>query len=332
MPDAAEIAADPAWLPHRIDVPARQVEFIRVPRATLAERGFLADREPAPGDRTTFGWDDVAAMQPDEGALHFVFHTAFCRSTLLVRALDAPGVVAGLNEPGIIASLVNAGEAAAPLLGPVLALLARPHVPGETVVVKPTNHANMLMPALLRVRPGARAVLMTNDLPVFLHSVARKGLMGRHWGRKLFLELQGYAGMDFGMDGRETFAMTDMQAAGLAWLLNQRYLALHLGGHMAGIDPQRLRLLDGDRFDAARENTLAAVFAHFGLGAEPGLAATLASGAVFAQHAKLGGAFAGDEAAGNDPRLEEEIAQVGQWVALIARQAGLDLPLVQTLA
>jgi hypothetical protein len=331
MTRAAEIAADPAWLPHRIDVGERQVEFIRVPRETLAERGFLADRNPPPGERMLVGWDEVRAMQVPSGELHFIFHTAFCRSTLLVRALDAPGVAAGLNEPAIIASMVNAGEAAAPLLAPLLALLARPHAPGEAVVVKPTNHANRLMPALLRAAPGARAVLMSNDMPVFLRSVARKGLMGRNWGRKLFLELQAYAGMDFGMDPRETFAMTDMQAAGLAWLLNQRFFALHLGGQVQGVSPERLRLLDGDRFDVARETALAAVLAHLGVAVPDGLPAQLAAGPVFGQHAKLGGEFTGDDNAAEDPLLAEEIAQVHQWVGLIAQQAGLRLPLAQTL-
>lgn len=331
MTRAADIAADPAWLPHRIDVSARQVEFIRVPRDTLGERGFLADRDPPAGERALVGWDDLRSMRPAAGQLHFIFHTAFCRSTLLVRALDAPGVAAGLNEPGIIASLVNAGDAAGPLLGPVLELLSRPHAAGEVVVVKPTNHANRLMPALLRAAPQARAVLMSNDLPVFLRSVARKGLMGRNWGRKLFLELQSYAGMDFGMDPRETFAMTDMQAAGLAWLLNQRFFAMHLGGQVQGVAPDRLRTLDGDRFDASRGETLAATFSHFGMTVPDGLPAQLAKGPVFSQHAKLGGDFAGDDTAGVDPRLKEEIAQVGQWVGLIAQQAGLRLPLPQTL-
>lgn len=332
MTSIADLAADPAWLPHRIDGPGRQVEFIRVPRETLADRGFLADRDLPPGDRALAGWDHVLAMQPEAGQLHFIFHTAFCRSTLLVRALDAPGVAAGLNEPGILSSLASAGDAAAPLLRPLLALLARPHAPGETVVVKPTNHANRLIPALLRARPDARAVLMSHDLPVFLRAVARKGLLGRNWGRKLFLELQSYAGMEFGMDPRESFAMTDMQAAGLAWFLNQRFFALHLAGQVDGVRPERLRTLDGDRFDAARADTLAAVLAHFGVTVPDRLAQRLAAGPVFAQHAKLGGDFSGDDGGEHDPRLTEEIEQVGQWIGLIAGQAGLKLPLAQTLS
>lgn len=331
MSNARVIEGDPSWLPHRIDAPQRKVEFIRVPRGELSGQGFLADRDPALQDRAVLDWSEVAAMQPASGQLHFIFHTAFCRSTLLVRALDAPGMAVGLNEPGIIASMVNAGEAAAPLIPTLLSLLARPHTSGEIVFVKPTNHANMLMPALLRARLDARAVLMSNDLPVFLGSVVRKGLMGRRWGRQLFLEMQSYAGMDFGMDPRETFVMTDMQAAALAWFLAQRWFALHLSGQVTGIASERLRLLDGDRFDAAREETIASVLALAGVdaGAFP---RELAAGPVFTQHSKLGGVFdAATEEADADPRLAEEIAQVEQWVAMIAQQAGLSVPLPQTL-
>ena len=67
---------------------------------------------------------------------------------------------------------------------------------------------------------------MTNPLPAFLAAVVRKGMMGRRWGRQLYLELMSYAGMDLGMDGREQYLMTDLQATALAWFLNQRFLAL----------------------------------------------------------------------------------------------------------
>ena len=300
-------------------------------RGQLSAQGFLADRTAEPEDRALVGWDDVAAMQPAPGKLHFIFHTAFCRSTLLVRALDAPGISVGLNEPGIIASMVNAGDAARPLIAPLLRLLARPHAPGEAVFVKPTNHANMLMPALLQARGDARAILMTNGLPTFLRSVARKGLMGRRWGRQLFLEMQGYAGMDFGMDPRESFAMSDLQAAGLAWFLAQRWFALHQGGQVNGIAGERMRVLDGDRFQEERETTIRSVFEFAGVSAPSGLAAELASSDVFSQHSKLGGSFEEKAEAEEDPMLAEEIEQVEKWVGMIAGQAGVPVPLKHTL-
>ena len=181
MSDAKTLAADPHWLPHRIDPVAGTMEFLRVERAALADTGFLADRT---GETRALPLAEVQRLSPATGPLHFIFHTAFCRSTLLVRALDIPGVSAGLSEPGIIASLVNAGQAGEPLIAPVTQLLARPWGEGEAVFVKPTNHANRLVPALMNAAPQARAILMTNPLPSFLAAVIRKGMMGRRWGRQ----------------------------------------------------------------------------------------------------------------------------------------------------
>lgn len=331
MSDLRTIEGDPSWIPHRLDVQGRSVEFIRVSRAKLADRGFLADRDPPASDRAVLGWDAVQSMAPAKGTMHLIVHSAFCRSTLLVRALDAPGIVTPFNEPGIVASLVNAGEAGRAMIAPVMALLSRPHAHGEAVVLKPTNHANMIVPEILRHLPDARVLLMTNALPGFLRSVARRGLMGRNWGRKLFLELQSYAGMDFGMDPRASFAMTDLQASGLAWFLNQRFFTLLASGSLPGIARERFAVLDSDRFDAQREATISALFAHFSINAPGDLSASLALSPVFDQHAKLGGNFAPEDEKRLDTVCEEEIGQVAQWVDLIAQQTGINAPVAHTL-
>lgn len=341
MPDLNDIAADPSWLPHAIDWQAQRMQFLRIERETLAEPGFLADRKPATQDEAAWlPLSQVASMDLPEGNLHFIFHTAFCRSTLLVRALNLPGTSAGLSEPGILAALANAGvqpgQPGAALVGPVLRLLARPWGEGEAVFVKPTNHANMLMPALLQAMLQARGVLMTNSLEAFLASVIRKGMMGRRWARQLYLEMQSYIGMDLGMDGREQFAMTDLQAAGLAWFLNQRWFTLHASGRILGVAADRLRVLDGDDFNAQRAHALMAVLQHCsGQAAPADLIAETIRGPVFARHSKLGGDF-GDKEAADAARSgsavnDEEIAQVAQWVGMIAQQAGIEVPVRQTL-
>lgn len=327
MTDASTLSRDPEWLPHRIDPGAGTLQFLHIPRGALSAPQFLADRTPAtPADAAQLPLGALAALQPETGPLHFLFHTAFCRSTLLVRALDIPGVATGLSEPGILVSLTNMGEAGHPLIKPMLDLLARRHPGGEAaVVVKPTNHANRLIPALLDTRPDAKAVLMTNPLPAFLAAVVRKGMMGRRWGRQLYLEMMSYAGMDLGMDAREQFAMTDLQAAGLAWFLNQRYFAMLLDRY-----PDRLRTLDGDVFNARRADTITAIASLFELPLDAAQAAGVVEGPVFSTHAKRGGDFSATEAMDSEraqsPLVEEEIAQVGQWVELIARQAGLAVP------
>ena len=322
---------NPEWLPHRIDWTAGQVAFLRIARERLERPGFLADLNPVAADeevRLPIG--QVATIEPATGPLHFIFHTAFCRSTLLVRALSIAGVSAGMAEPGIFAGLVAGGQQAQPLVKPILDLLSRPWGEGEAVIVKPTNHANALIPALLAARPDAKAVLMTNPLKVFLGSVVRKGLMGRRWGRKLYLELQGYAPLDLGMDSRETFALTDMQAAGLAWFLNQRYFDALVKQY-----GERVRVLDGDRFDAQREKTLSATATFFDLDLSDDRAKKVANGPVFARHAKLGGDFGQRDGHGRDraigPLVQDEIAKTAEWTGMIAAQAGLAAPVQQTL-
>nr|WP_137678076.1 hypothetical protein [Parerythrobacter lutipelagi] len=339
MPDAQQIAADPRWLPHAIDIPGQRMQFLRIEHEHLSATGFLADIMPECDQEAWVSLSEVKAMNPPAGDIHFVFHTAFCRSTLLVRALNVPGVSAGLSEPGILVALVNAGfqqgQPAADLLQPVLRLLARPWAEGEAIFVKPTNHANMLMPALMQGAPQAKALLVTNSLEAFLASVIRKGMMGRRWGRQLYLELQAYAGMDMGMDGREQFALTDLQAAGLAWFLNQRWFTLHAGGQVPGVAADRIRLVDGDRFNEARRKTLLSVLQLANRGAPETAIDKVLEGPIFSKHSKRGGDFADTEASdtvrSSSLVNEEEIAQVAQWIGMIANQAGVRIPARQSL-
>ncbi len=330
MTDAAQIAADPLWLPHKADFAQSRLQFLRVPPEQFASQGFLADHAPqTEADSAWLSFAEVQAMRPRTGPLHFIFHTAFCRSTLLARAVNKADGVIGMSEPGILASLASGGEAAIPLFKPVLNLLSRPHGASSAVFVKPTNHSNMLMPALLNARPDAKAVLMSNTLPAFLNSVNRKGMMGRRWGRQLYLELQTYAGMDFGMDAREQFAMSDLQATGLAWFLNRRWFALHLGGQVRGVAPDRLRTLDSDAFNEARAQTFAALGNWTGVDALAGQADAMAKSDIFTSHAKLGGDYAAREASDASRSIsaivQEEIAQVEEWVGMIAKQAGITM-------
>ncbi|WP_271079419.1 hypothetical protein [Aurantiacibacter sp. MUD61] len=331
MTDFTVIQADPHWLPHRLDLAGQRMLFLRIERDALTESGFLADlQSERDEDAQWLPLNSVRSMQVETGPLHFIFHTAFCRSTLLARAMNIPGVSVGMAEPGILAQLAGAGDAAKDLVKPVCDLLSRPWVAEggerEAVFVKPTNHANMLIPALLEARPDAKAVLMTNPLSTFLHSVDKRALMGRRWGRQLYLEVMGYAGMDLGMDAREQFSMTDLQAAGLAWFLSQRMYAML----QASSQGERLRVLDGDRFALDRADTVEAVLELAGLSYDPREIETVVDGPVFRKHAKLGGEF-DEKAPPASPVLKQEIGQVQQWLGMIAEQAGVPIPARQTL-
>lgn len=332
MPTPETLRADPHWLPHAFDSARGVITFVRVPRERLGQPAFVSEIGHESGfNRVELPLSALAGKIPASSApVTFIFHTAFCRSTLLVRALEQPGISTGLSEPGIIANLVGAGQAGLAAVAPVASLLARPWSAGEAVFIKPTNHANMLAPALMQALPQARAVLMTNPLPSFLAAVVRKGMMGRRWGRQLYLEMMSYAGMDFGMDGREQFLMTDLQATALAWFLNQRHLAA-----LAGMFGDRVRVMDGDAFGQDPAGRLAAVYRFAGKDVPDATISAIAQGPVFARDAKTGEDFvakaARDDAATRSAITDDEIAKVAEWVGLIARQAGLDVPLAETI-
>lgn len=327
MTDLAAMAADARWIPHRYDRQTGRVQFLRLDAPAMRKLTFLADAEPA--DSAAQAWvpaRDLAALRPQAGRLHFVFHTAFCRSTLLARALDLPGVSFGLSEPAILNDLAMGGREAGSLVAPVLALLARPVAGAPVTVVKPSNVANALLPAVLQLRADARVLLLSGTLSAFLRSVHKKGLMGRRWARRLHAHVMTYAPVDLGMAEGELFELTDLQVAGLAWFLQQRHFALVMRAQSG----DRLRTLDADALVADRARTLGAVASHFGLGASPGAITAVANGPVFQRHAKLGTDFAAtmaeEDVAAHSSVVDEEVAMVATWIDAIIANTGLILP------
>lgn len=333
----AEILRDARWLPHGYDAANDALQFIQIDRNYLSRSAFLADANPVSGVQpVSIPLTEIAKITADlpipAAPMHFIFHTAFCRSTLLARALEHPGLSAGLSEPGILAKIGGAPPHVLPIAA---RLLARPWGDAawgdaESVFVKPTNHANALIPALMDANADARAILMTNPLPSFLAAIIRKGMMGRRWARQLYLEVMSYAGMDLGMDAREQFAMTDLQAAGLAWFLNQRYfdaLARKYGA--------RVKVLDGDAFGREPARVLEAVGGFTSVPIDAPRAAEIAAGPVFTADAKTGEDYAAksarDAAATASAVVEDEIAKVEEWIGMIAKSAGLAVPVQQTL-
>lgn len=329
MPD---LAADPCWMPHAYDPVEDRVQFLRIPDDVLAGPEFLAEYRPGnAGDIAWLPASAVEKMAVADAPIHFIFHTAFCRSTLLVRAIGASGGATGLNEPGILNSLSQAGRRGLSLLSPCLSLLARPRGTAGVVIVKPSNFANALIPHIMAARPGSRAILMSHAVEAFCGSVHRKGLMGRRWARRLYLHAQAYAPVDLGMDGQTRFELTDMQVSGLAWFLQHNWFARVLGS-TAG---SRLNTLDGDAFAAAPADSLRMIGAAFGLPLVQEEAEALAQGPLFASHAKLGGDYAAQigrqEQAARSEIVDQEIAMTATWVGQIAAQAGLSLPVSRPL-
>jgi len=336
MIDSEDILGDPIWLPHSYDAGNRRVAFARIPPETRQELTFLADFRPSTNSEIC--WVDQAVVEESsevaepDAQLHFLFHSAFCRSTLLVRALGTLPGVAGLSEPAILNGLqaASSDSVARRLIGPICALLGRPMAGERTVVVKPSNFPNAMIPVLLDQSPGAKAVLLYGGLPEFLRSVAKKGLAGRIWARRQLAHNRLTMPLELGMDERAHYELTDLQCAALAWLLQMRQFAMLLADR-----PDTLRSLETDCFIAHKAQALSAAAAHFDIELSERDALAVTEGPLFASHAKLGGDYAAIQAeqseAAESHVTEEEIEQIGRWIDVIIQQLGLTLPLPNSL-
>lgn len=329
-PSPRDLALDPEWLPHTYGPDGSELTFVRVPRSEHDRLMFLAEEHYA--GRFAKRTVPVSDLEGEVGAappapMHFIFHTAFCASTLLVRALDIPGRTVGLKEPDVLINLANRlvrsdDPGNRERLRLVLRLLSRPFTPGETVVVKPTNFANRLLLPVLEELPEARAVLLHSDLPTLLRSLVKRDMWGRIWARRLYRSAAAWTSLDPGYDAGELFELTDLQVAGLAWLMQIRHF-----DEVARRLPGRTMVIDSADFLAGPAETLRRAGGLFGLAIDAAEAEAIAVGPVFSRHSKFSQRDYSVEAreAEHDAAIAahgEEIGMVVKWVEAVAAHCG----------
>lgn len=331
MPPSIEAAvADAAWLPHRYDPGYDAVHFLPVPRETHRQVTFLTDEYLPQGlQPLVISRSDAAAAAPPSAPLHFVFHSAYCCSTLVARAFDLPGRAMGLKEPMILNDMVGwrrrggKGPDQASVLDTILALLARPFGPNEAIVVKPSNIANGLAAAMLTLRPDSRAVLLYAPLRTYLGSIAKKGLDGRLWVRTLLLGLLDDGLVDLGFTPRDHLGQSDLQVAAVGWLA-QKALFANL---VKQFGPDRVRTLNSETLTGDPAGTMSRMAELFGLGLTDDEIEAIVSGPAFTRHSKLDTAFNASD------RIEEhraaaglhadEVEKIAQWADAVAKAAGV---------
>lgn len=333
--DAAALS-DPTWHAHRYDLARDAFVLRRFTREEHAGAPFLTDEYlgPPPAEPDWVPRVEASALG-GAAPVHFIFHSAFCNSTLLLRALDHPGLAMGLSEPVVLNDLVGLrrrGEIDMPGLArrcdAALSLLARPWGEAEAVIVKPSNIINPLAAGLLSLRPDARAIVMHTVLENFLASVARKGLVARLWVRELFEGfLRDGVLAPLGLGASDILRLTDLQVAAAGWLAQQitfADLAKRCG-------PARIRGLDAERLTPQPGPVLEAVADHFALPPEPGKRRALADAGALRRHSKSGVPF--DMAARKAEQERalalhgQEIEAVAAWARACADRAGISLDL-----
>jgi hypothetical protein len=324
------------------DADVECVLFQHLPRAVQRRAVFLDPRyvASAPASpKLDIAGAPIAEIRAARGPVHFIFHTAFCCSTLLTRALDIPGVSMGLKEPAILMDMSRALTPARrsherlATLAIVLDLLSRRLADGEAQIVKASNAANDIIPLILDARPDAKAVLMFSSLDAFLHAVARKGFHGRSFGRSLYAHLGATIPLPAHYSITHLFALTDMQIAAQVWLMQ----ALEFSRVARRYGHDRVRLLDCNALLADPAATLRRVACFFDLEIEPQQVEQVVEGRVFREHAKQPGvAFDRHQHRAQSESASlahyEELSFVLTWARQLARHCGIPAALHDTLS
>ena len=331
-PEHTNIIADGFWFAHRYDEAADAIQFRHLDRADHRRMTFLTDGEIGDAPLRVVARGDAleAARSLAPPKPRFIFHSAYCCSTLLARAFDLPGAAMGLKEPQILNDAIGLRlrdgdpRQVAAALDAALWLLARPLGAGEVAVIKPSNVVNPLIPAILALRPDARAVLLHAPLEAFLGSVARKEIEGRAWVRELMWKLIRLSlAQRFGFSEEELYRHSDLQVAALGWLAQQALFA-----DLAAAFPDRLRTLDSDVLTANPLDCIAALGSLFAIDLDP---AAVVAGPAFQLNSKTQAAFGTAERATEHARglvlHAREIATVHVWAQAVADHAAVPLTL-----
>jgi hypothetical protein len=319
-PLSADTLADARWFALRYDGSRDELHFAWIPADMHRALTFISDLPPNRRQLRVLPRSAASTAPSASAPLHSIMHSGLGGSTLLARALAAPGVVTTLKEPPILTDVVAYGLDHSPsdrqrLLVDIARLFARPFGPGEAVVCKMSSVGNALGTAIAQARAGSQILCLQTTLEQMLASLAAKGAEGRLGGRRLFVGLRNSRVAELGFSEEELSEQSDLRLAALAWLSIQRLML----ESAAQFGPERVRSITSDQLIRRQRDSLVAIAGHFRLQLD--VDRQLASG-VFGRHAKTGEPFdAGsrEKAQADSLRLHEgEIRPVVDWARKVA--------------
>ncbi|AXK71347.1 hypothetical protein DWG18_02940 [Lysobacter sp. TY2-98] len=165
-----------SWFPVDLHVPERWFGFARIAPDVVERSSFLDTRiEASIGVLERVPVDQLPVLPPP-ARVGWLFHTSFCGSTLLARALHGTARTV-LREPLVLRRLGDArrgGWSVDGLVDPAVRLLGRSWSEDGRVVIKPTHAALNVGRELLDAAPATRGVILTSSLDDFLISNIKK--------------------------------------------------------------------------------------------------------------------------------------------------------------
>jgi len=344
MMSLQQLIASPAWFPDAIYTDRGLLDVYQVGRQLLSDSPFLDQRMTSRSggrQQAAFTYAELALLA--EGfrtdGICFVFHTSFCRSTLMAQALHVDGVSFSLKEPSILLSLAESirytrsmqeSDKIRVALAAMLRLVTGLVGQNEKAIIKPTNFANNLLPYIADT--GAKILLMYSSLRSYLISILKYGERGRAFTRQLYIRLMADCKELGKIEPGQALLQTDLQIAALVW---QQQMSLF----MEVIDTARrgqIHTLSSDVFGARREAVLAGVFRFFDIPVSGRQLEQVLTGPVFRQHSKSGKMVDDQtilhQTQAISDRYQEELESTLQWAATTMFANRIRVPLPNGLA
>jgi len=174
-----------------------------------------------------------SSLAKQDWSIDFIWHPAFCGSTLIARALSATKESLSIREPNVLMQLamfkrdnpsfcINNSYWDS-MLSLSIKLLARPFFPDQKIVLKPSNTMNNLISDIIRVRPNAKHLLLYSLEQEFLISNLKKGPDYVVFCDTI-LNLLSKDSQQAAIKVQQQMPQTGLQKASLAWRLQLEYL------------------------------------------------------------------------------------------------------------
>jgi len=294
-PGAATRLTSPDYFLESIDLDQDQAQFLRIERGVYESSAFLDHRMHLPknaAQRERVPLQSIPVADIPKPRMGYIFHTAFCCSTLLTRCLASGGDCRALREPDVLMQMANYKRLGHPAYADksrwlvavekVNRLLGRHYDEREVVLVKPTNAANNLIPEIIQLPHCPPVVLLYGSLRDFLVSIAKKEQAYRTMLRRLFNVIRMDDGQSDQIEPRQLLELTDLQIAAFVWQLQIDHYLQTLGRftNKPVCSLNFRHLLDQPR------QTLAGLSAWFSLGFQAAHIEAIVTGNVFSRDAK----------------------------------------------
>lgn len=241
------VAEDPQLFPARVNLFTDKAWFIKMSPTTYRESVFL---DPARMKGTcliesNLEWLKAVCDKIQWQSTAFIFHSAFCGSTLMSQILETVFTCLSLREPELLTSMLvyNRSEATQEektlWFDNLQKLLSRRFESNQSIVVKGNDFANPLMPDVVSWKPDVPFLFMYTPLDEFTVACV-KADNRRDWVKQRYGSVKSFLRETFNLDGDIEIDESDYgQLAAVYWSYN---VAMYL--QVANRESENIKSLD----------------------------------------------------------------------------------------